>query len=348
MIKCARYLAVLGLATSTSAAALGAYNVDPNSVSVSGLSSGGFMAAQLGVAYSDTFKTGFGVFAGGPYDCARAQYYTMCMYNASPSITLPVYNMNSWSGNKIDPVSNLRNRKIYMQIGTADTTVGPNVMRQLQRQLANFADEALTTYITTHGASHTFPTDFDASGNNQCGFASSPFISNCGYDGAGAVLKWMYGDLAERNTGQLSGEIVSFDQTSSFGASGMDRTGYLYVPAACKDGSTVCKLHVALHGCQQSYSKIGSKFIENTGYNKWADTNNIIVLFPQAVPDYTIRLIWGGTLLPNPNGCWDWVGWYGHNADQKGGAQMTAIVNQVNQIISGYQAGNLALNNTVA
>jgi|SRR5690625_320148 len=55
------------------AACLGAYNVDPSSVSVSGLSSGGFMAAQLGVAYSDVFKTGFGVFAGGPYDCARNQ-----------------------------------------------------------------------------------------------------------------------------------------------------------------------------------------------------------------------------------------------------------------------------------
>lgn len=31
------------------------------------------MAAQLGIAYSDLFKTGFGVFAGGPYDCARDQ-----------------------------------------------------------------------------------------------------------------------------------------------------------------------------------------------------------------------------------------------------------------------------------
>jgi poly(3-hydroxybutyrate) depolymerase len=66
-----------GLAASAgvgaSAAALGAYNVDPNSVSVSGISAGGFMSVQLGVAYSDLFTTGFGVFAGGPYDCARDQ-----------------------------------------------------------------------------------------------------------------------------------------------------------------------------------------------------------------------------------------------------------------------------------
>lgn len=60
-------------ATGASAASLGAYNVDPNSVSVSGLSAGGFMSVQLGVAYSSIFTTGFGVFAGGPFDCARDQ-----------------------------------------------------------------------------------------------------------------------------------------------------------------------------------------------------------------------------------------------------------------------------------
>lgn len=55
------------IAPGALAATLGAYNVDPNSVSVSGLSAGGFMAAQLGIAYSDTFQTGFGVFAGRPF-----------------------------------------------------------------------------------------------------------------------------------------------------------------------------------------------------------------------------------------------------------------------------------------
>jgi poly(3-hydroxybutyrate) depolymerase len=59
--------------TTSAAAALGAYNIDPSSVSVSGLSSGGFFSAQLGVAYSNVFQTGFGVFAGGPFDCARNQ-----------------------------------------------------------------------------------------------------------------------------------------------------------------------------------------------------------------------------------------------------------------------------------
>jgi hypothetical protein len=53
--------------------------------------------------------------------------------------------------------------------------------------------------------------------------------------------------------------------------------------------------------------------------NDVLDTNNIIILYPQAVVDNTIHTIWGGTMLNNPNACFDWVGWYGQNADQKGG-----------------------------
>ena len=67
-------IGLVGFAGATCAATtLGTYNVDPVSVSVSGLSSGGFFSAQLGVAYSNVFQTGFGVFAGGPFDCARNQ-----------------------------------------------------------------------------------------------------------------------------------------------------------------------------------------------------------------------------------------------------------------------------------
>jgi hypothetical protein len=45
----------------------------------------------------------------------------------------------------------------------------------------------------------------------------------------------------------------------------------------------------------------------------------MIILFPQAIADSTSHTIWNGGVLPNPNGCWDWVGWYGSNADQVGG-----------------------------
>ncbi|KAK2799599.1 hypothetical protein FQN50_008437 [Emmonsiellopsis sp. PD_5] len=325
-------------AVGANAATLGAYNVDPNSVSVSGISSGGYMSAQLGIAYSSVFKTGFGAFAGGPYDCARSQSYLNCMYNNIPLIAIPTNNMRTGSGIQFDPVENLKSRKIYMQVGSEDRVIGPNVMKQLDAELANFYDSSKTTFVTTSGAAHTFPTDFDGTGNNACGESAAPYVSNCGYDGAGAVLEWMYGDLTPRNTGELTGSVLSFDQTGSYGSPGMGSSGYMYVPNACEDGSTVCKLHVVLHGCLQSYTNVQSTFIDNSGYSKWADTNNIIILFPQAVPDNVPHVIWNGIAVPNANGCWDWVGWYGIDSDVRTGVQMTAMVNQVKQIISGYKA----------
>ena len=76
-IRTSSTLAMIGaLVRATCADPLASYNVDPSLVSVSGLSSGGFMAGQLGVAYSGTFQSGFGVFAAGPFDCARNQYVT--------------------------------------------------------------------------------------------------------------------------------------------------------------------------------------------------------------------------------------------------------------------------------
>ena len=43
--------------------ALGAFGVPPTDVAVAGISSGGFMAVQLHVAYSATFQRGAAVFA---------------------------------------------------------------------------------------------------------------------------------------------------------------------------------------------------------------------------------------------------------------------------------------------
>lgn len=79
-------LVFIAVANVVGAATLPSYNVDPSSVSVSGLSSGGFMAAQLGVAYSGTFQTGFGVFAGGPFDCARNQQVGVSGSTTAPAI----------------------------------------------------------------------------------------------------------------------------------------------------------------------------------------------------------------------------------------------------------------------
>lgn len=179
--------------------------------------------------------------------------------------------MKFWSGKEIDSVDNLRHRKIFLQVGTADPTVGLSPMYKLKEQLAHFSDPVKVSFVTTPGAGHTFPTDFDGPGNAPCKVGSqSPFISNCGFDGAGQVLKWMYGPLRARNDGNMTGSLLTFNQTGALGATGMATTAYVYVPQSCQDKKTSCKLHVAVHGCRQDPSRLGTTFINNTGYTRWA------------------------------------------------------------------------------
>ena len=47
----------------------------------------------------------------------------------------------------------------------------------------------------------------------------------------------------------------------------------------------------------------------------------------------------GGTGLPNMNGCWDWIGWYGSDFDVKSGKQMSAIKKMIDRITAGFSPG---------
>jgi hypothetical protein len=93
--------------------------------------------------------------------------------------------------------------------------------------------------------------------------------------------------------------------------------GYVFVPRACEQGDA-CRVHVALHGCHQDVGTIGRLFIEQTGYNAWADANRIIVLYPQTK---------ASPFLPsNPNACWDWWSYIKHDDSYvtKAGLQIAA------------------------
>jgi chitodextrinase len=291
------------------------------------------------VAFSASIK-GAGIVAGGPYDCATKTTYTSCMYSNSPSITKSISNTKLWSGNKIDDIQNLAKQKIYMISGTLDTTVGASVMNQLYKYYVTdgqFIPSSNVVFKNDLRAAHTFPTDFDGTGDNNCGFASSPYISNCAFDGAGAILNHIYGPLKPRNDGTLTGTFIEFDQgefLTNPRSYGMSQTAWIYVPQTCANGET-CKLHIAYHGCLQGYEKIGDKYVKNTGYNRWADTNNIIIVYPQAVSTLT-GSSGTGISLPNMNGCWDWIGWYGNDFDVKSGKQLSTMKKIIDRIVSGF------------
>jgi poly(3-hydroxybutyrate) depolymerase len=346
LLRTCAAIAALACATAQAAVALPKLNVDKTKISVSGLSSGGFMANQLGIAHSSTFM-GVGVFAGGPYMCAGHSNYTACMYNAtitSSMLSTMQADIDGWSGTQIDPKANIAGQKVYMFVGNSDSTVGPNPMNALQTQYSNNGVPAANIdYVKRDATAHVFPTDFDATGNNACSSTASPYISNCGYDGAKAVLSKFYGALNARNNAPAAGNYIEFDQTPfTSGNLGMASTGWMYVPANCASGAQ-CKLHVALHGCKQDYASIGDKYVKNTGFTRWADTNSIIVLFPQAKVDNTIHSTPASGTVSNPNGCWDWIGWYGSNFAQKAGTQVAALKKMVDEVGSGSGSGGGSL-----
>jgi hypothetical protein len=90
--------------------------------------------------------------------------------------------------------------------------------------------------------------------------------------------------------------------------------GYVYVPLSCQQGAT-CRVHIAFHGGLQTLDDIGTEYATKTGFNNWADTNNIIVLYPQAKK----------TLANNSQGFWDWWGYTGADYAFKSGVQMAAV-----------------------
>ena len=188
------------------------------------------------------------------------------------------------------------------------------------------------------GAGHSWVT---RSFGNSCDANASPFINDCDYDQAGEMLQTLYGPL-QPPAGQPLGRIVAFDQKefapgSAPAANGLWDTGYLYVPKACEPGvGQPCRLTVALHGCLQSAEVLGAEFYTKIGVNEWADTNRIMVLYPQAhattVSDFPSQNALSA-FNTNPNGCWNWWGYAGDTRFlTKQGAQVSAIWSMVQRL----------------
>jgi poly(3-hydroxybutyrate) depolymerase len=329
-LTASRAMAALTFAASAfaaqAAAPLPALVIDGARTTVSGLSSGAYMAVQMHVAYSATFHTGAGIVAGGPYYCAQDSLATAtgpCMaHSSSIPVASLVATTNSWAAaGSIDPVANLAGSKVYLYSGTQDQTVVQAVMNDLRTYYASFVPAANIVYKNTLGSGHAMITD-DFGG--ACSGTATPFVNDCNFDLAGALLQQLYGPLNARNAGALSGNFVQFDQTAFVSGHGMASTGWLYVPAACAAGES-CRLHVAFHGCLQNSGDVGEQYVRDTGYNRWADTNHIVVLYPQT----------GAATSANPNGCWDWWGYDSANYAKKSGPQMAAVKAMVDRLASG-------------
>lgn len=320
---------------------LQSYQIDPAKVFVAGISSGGFAAVQMHVAHSSTFK-GAAVYAGGVYWCAGAGGAATALANCGGE-TLPTnqasYNstlaaseayLDSQSSlGTIDPATNLAGQPVYLWSGTQDQVVNPLEMRDLQSEYVHYG--ANVRFDNTFPAAHGWESP---DGELGCGTSGSPYMISCSENGApyDSVQTWLtmfLGSLAPRNSGKLRGSLMTFDQTE-FGASpnvSMSPTGSVFVPKSCTQGKP-CGLVLALHGCLQQSALIGDRWVSEAGINEWADTNDLVVLYPDTIASSAP----GPT---NPNACFDWWG-YSNQVDPsyalKSGLQMSVLYAMVQRV----------------
>ena len=340
-------LAALMLATASGCSAedlaeLPALAADISETSVSGISSGAYMAGQFQIAHSQ-IVAGAAIIAGGPYGCAESVFADVmpgpgaailnlskaingCMLNAlavwgtpDPELLAEKTRKLAEAG-KIDSLEYLKNDRVYLFSGENDRTVVPAIVaaaHEFYKRLG-LAEDHLT-YVSHLPAGHAFVT---VDQGLACEHTGKPYVVDCDYDQAGEVLKRIYGELAPRAAAP-AGRFLEFDQRPFFEGvanHGMEERGVAYIPPACA-GSETCRVHIAFHGCAQNRANAGETFIQGSGYANWADANALIVLFPQAA-----------TSPMNPQGCWDWWGYTGRDYLTRNAPQIGVVYRMLERL----------------
>lgn len=205
---------------------LGSYTIDPAAISISGLSSGGFMATQFHVAHSATVM-GVGIIAGGPYLCARAnsgfgdflgsfkELWNAIYVCSDQASAIPVIGIfQPFLGppdaelsvaatraevehDTIDALDNMRDDRVWLFSGSKDTLVPQSVMDALQAYYA----EILGTFVEKPEKNIRYIDQVDVqhamvvamAGHNNCLDFQLPYINDCDYDAAGNMLEFLYG-----------------------------------------------------------------------------------------------------------------------------------------------------------
>ena len=316
---------------------LPALGVDLDGTSVSGVSSGAYMAVQFHVAHSRTVR-GVGVIAGGPYFCAEGSV-TRALFNCmtpggftplpAPAV-LKAFTSNFAAAGQIDPIANLGAAKVWLFTGTRDGVVKSEVVEAARRYYLQFVPPGNIVFEASVPAGHAMIT-YDA--GKACDLTQAPFINDCDFDAAGKLLEHIYGALAPAAAAP-EGRMVAFDQREFAGGSAyalsLADTGFVYLPKACEMGG--CRVHVAFHGCKQSAEAVGERFVREAGYSRWADTNRLVILFPQTIARNGWGTWWGGNFVFNPNGCWDWWGYTGPGYATKAGPQIRAVRRMIDRL----------------
>jgi poly(3-hydroxybutyrate) depolymerase len=316
---------------------LGSYDVEKGRSSISGLSSGAFMTVQLHLAHSASF-IGAGIIAGGPFRSAEsfrgaapgaddatvltAEY--VCMNPLTPQVApnaarLAQLARDTAAAGEIDPIANLADDRLFIFTGSADKVVFSDVVARTRAFYELLGVHRTNiVYQDNVPAGHSIITDNPE--DSPLSTNQPPYINNGGFMLSHDIIRHIYGPGRLNSPSErLTGRLLRFDQTEFFDnqpRSSMSPYAYAYIPRSVEEGAKA-RVHIVLHGCKQGYNytnfllgradiadqpPYGNRYVTTTGYNSIADSNDIIVLYPQVQGS-------DGGSMQNPDGCWDWWGY---------------------------------------
>lgn len=227
---------------------LSSHSNDQIKYTISGISSGGFMANQMATIFSSQFS-GVGTVAGGFYYCAQAHLpkqikkdastigtgnlflfepiasapwlhpqkgnplyqSSICMGSPEQAILPDAYLKANVENKLVDPLSNVSDQKVFIYQGESDSTVKVQMQERLKSYYLSVGVKESNIAMLTGKGNHNFPTDRKDGIN--CNQSKTPYVASCDLNLASILLAHLFDDKMIR-TEINKNHIYVVDQTT--------------------------------------------------------------------------------------------------------------------------------------
>ena len=227
--------------------------------------------------------------------------------------------MDLWDRQRIDDVSNLVDRPVFVFSATEDSIVNP--INHLSQKLL-FESLGADVVYEEAPVDHAEPFSCESLGVDAK-WCIRPMLDR--------MLSFLYEDTVDAWNSpdpdfHSKGVLRHFWQadyldTYLWQKSSLAPLGYIFYPNQCIDGTTQCKLHIHLHGCGFSARVQGFVYPLTNQFFDIAVANDLIVVFPQIQKSFV-----------NLDGCWDSSGYTGRRYKRHGSVQGEFLLRLIDQI----------------
>jgi hypothetical protein len=336
--------------------------VDRNQISISGLSSGGWLAVQYHIAHSHQIM-GIGILAGGPYHCAGSTSFTcsytpyallpydscqamyVCSRTAAEAsfwgfyIGPPDFQYSVTSARQeaeqgtVDSLSGLKNDRVWMFTGGRedrfphDRLVPHEVVSELKKFYeALFAlpevDNPKQDIEMVDSVQVEHAMVTDSPGPDECDRFGPPYIDDCSYPAAEKLLEFIYPQRPKVSEPSSTGNLVAFDQRF---VSSDPRSGMNDRGRLYIPGACRNGAQCPLHVALHGCSQ-DEQTIDQLSEDRrryfYRDGG-----YNAWAEQHGVIILYpqAAKSAANPYGCWDWWGYSGADYYLKSGKQISAI-----------------------